>query len=93
MEPESVEKAGAELQGGGPEARSAAASLMGSVSSERKKEAAKKNAKMPRKHLADIACTCGRAGVLDDAGKPVHLTTCPRGRVIRLRLKKGIALT
>lgn len=93
MEPEPEQTAGADLQGGGVEARKRAASLMGSVSSERKKAAAQRNAKMPRKRLDEIVCTCGRPSVLDETGKPVHPTTCPRGRVIRLRLKKGLPLT
>ena len=89
---------GADLRGDDAEQRRVAASLMGKARSERKTLAAQNNAKKPRnrpvKPLADIACTCGAGDATVNAeGKPLHPTTCPRGRVIRYRLTKGLPLT
>ena len=79
------------------DARRQAASLMGSARTPRKAATSAENGRLyggnKIKPLAEIACHCGRVGVLDDAGKPVHPTTCPRGRVIRYRLSKGLPLT
>lgn len=63
--------------------------LGGLVRSERKAAAVRENGKKGGKRiqaLETIACTCGRTG-LD------HPTTCPRGRAIRYRTKKGLPLT
>ena len=100
MEKETIdkgEKAGAQLRGEDADARRTAASMMGKARTPRKAASSADNGRrfggkkiMP---LAEIACTCGRPGVLDDDGKPVHPTTCPRGRVIRYRLTKGLPLT
>lgn len=90
--------AGGDLHGADLERRKAAAAMMGGARSARKTTAAQANARLPRnrpvKPLAGIACTCGAGDVTVDAdGKPLHPTTCPRGRVIRYRLTKGLPLT
>ena len=89
---------GAELHGEDLEQRRQAAARMGRARSERKTAAAQSNARKPRqrpvKPMAEIACACGAGDVTVDAdGKPLHPTTCPRGRVIRYRLAKGLPLT
>jgi len=79
---------------------------MGSARTEKKAASSAKNGRLhggrphnlnggrKTKPLAEIACTCGAGGVTVDAdGKPLHPTTCPRGRVIRYRLQKGLPLT
>ncbi len=62
-----------------------AAAALGRIKSERKTQAARENGKKggrPLKPLEDIPCNCGGAG-LD------HKSTCPRGRRIRARQRKG----
>lgn len=87
------------------EARREAARLMGMARTERKKVSSAANGLQggrpdnlnggrPPKPLAEIACTCGRGDqALTDDRKPAHPTTCPRGRVIRYRVQKGLPLT
>jgi hypothetical protein len=61
---------------------------LGSVRSERKAQAARENGKKGGrqiKPLETIACTCGGEGL-------EHRSTCPRGRAIRYRRKKGLPL-
>jgi hypothetical protein len=68
---------------------SEAARAMGSVKSERKAAASRENGKKGGgqiKPLEKIACNCGGEGL-------EHKSTCPRGRVIRYRRKKGLALS
>ena len=89
---------GAGIRAEDPEQRSQAAAMMGRARSEKKTAAAQNNAKKPRqrpvKPMAEIACTCSAGDVTINAeGKPLHPTTCPRGRVIRYRLTKGLPLT
>ena len=87
---------GAELRAGTPEARSEAARLMGRSRSPAKLAAQKRNAKKggrKLKRLADVRCTCGAGAAVDAAGRPLHPTTCPRGRVVRYHLCKGLPLT
>ena len=75
------------------EARRNAASILGKISSPRKQATSQANGKLggrPARPLAEIPCTCGAGEtVLDAAGKPAHKSTCPRGRILRLRLKEG----
>lgn len=82
---------GAKLRNADAGARSEAARLMGSVSTEAKAAAARANgAKAPAgpgrnpKPLADYVCTCGAGNAIDG-----HKTTCPRGQAIRRRMKAG----
>lgn len=80
------------------DARRLAASLMGRARTPRKAAASAENGRLfggkKTKPLAEIACTCGRADeTVDSAGKVLHPTTCPRGRVIRYRLSKALPLT
>jgi hypothetical protein len=70
------------------EQRSEYARYLGSRTSERKAESSRKNGKKGggvMKPLVEIPCTCGGEGL-------EHPTTCPRGRVIRYRTKKGLPL-
>lgn len=86
---------GALLHSDDLEARRQAAVLLGSRRSSRKAVTSAANGRLGGKQiklLVEVACTCNRVGVLDAAGKPVHPTTCPRGRVIRYRLTKGLPL-
>ena len=91
------EKAAAQLRTGDADARRQAAALMGSATTPRKKASSAENGKLGGKRMtpmAEIVCSCGAGDVtVDDAGKPLHPTTCPRGRVIRYRLTKGLPLT
>ncbi len=77
--------------------RSEAARTMGRSRTPAKAAAAKRNAQKggrKLKALALVRCTCGKGdATVDDAGKVLHPTTCPRGRVIRYRLSKGLPLT
>ncbi len=97
MKGEEKEKPGAQLHVGDTEDRRRAAAVLGSVSSPRKKASSAANGRLGGKRmtpLAEINCTCGAGDVtLDAEGKPLHPTTCPRGRVIRYRLSKGLSLT
>ncbi len=105
MSDEQTEKAGERLRVGGDDDRKQAAFLMGSARSPRKQASSKANGRQggrphnlnggrKTKPLAEIKCACGAGGVTVDAdGKPLHPTTCPRGRVIRYRLAKGLPLT
>jgi len=64
------------------------ARALGSVRSERKAQAARENGKKGGrqiKPLETIACNCDGEGL-------EHRSTCPRGRVIRYRRKKGLPL-
>lgn len=82
--------AGSDLRDDNAEARRTAASLLGSARTERKAAASRANGKLggrSLKPLLEIQCTCGGGDSLD------HKTTCPRGRVIRYRQKKGLPLT
>lgn len=85
-----LEKTASELHSEDADARRNAGRLLGMVKSDRKAEAARENGKKGGKEckpLAEIACTCGHGDSLE------HPTTCPRGRVIRYRIKKGLPLT
>lgn len=89
---------GAHLRGGEGDARRQAASLMGSARTPRKAASSAENGRLfggkKIKPLAEIACVCGAGEVtLNAEEKPLHPTTCPRGRVIRYRLAKGLPLT
>ncbi len=67
---------------------SEAARIIGSRKSPRKAAAARENGKKggpPLKPLDSISCTCGGTGLDHKAG-------CSRGRAIRYRQKKGLAL-
>lgn len=99
------EKIGEELRAGNEDARKEAARLMGRAKTPKKAASSAANGlqggrpqnlnggRQP-KPMSEIACTCGAGDVtVDDAGKPLHPTTCPRGRVIRYRLTKGLPLT
>lgn len=92
------DKAGAKLRGEDADARRQAASLMGSARTPRKAATSAENGRLyggkKIQPLAEIQCACGRGDViLTEDGKPAHPTTCPRGRVIRYRLQKGLPLT
>ena len=92
------EKVGALIRGDDADARRTAASLMGKARTPRKAASSAENGRLyggkKIKPLVEIACTCGAGAVtVDEAGKPLHPTTCPRGRVIRYRLAKGLPLT
>lgn len=92
------DKAGAALRGEDADARRQAAALMGSARTPRKAASSAENGRLyggkKVKPLAEIACTCGGGDVtLTEGGTPAHPTTCPRGRVIRYRLQKGLPLT
>ncbi len=66
-----------------------AARALRGIPSEKRVEASRENGKRggrPPKLLEEIFCTCGGKG-LD------HKSTCPRGRTIRQRRKKGQPLT
>ena len=72
---------------------------LGMIKSERKAAAARVNARRPRpagrkprkaKSINQLTCNCGSGDVLELAA---HLTTDPRGRVIRYRVKKGLPLS
>lgn len=94
-EGEEEARAGADLHGADVDARRQAASLMGSVRSERKAAAARRNAQKtykPMKALADIVCGCAPP---DGLGLPPfkHKSTCLRGRAIKYRQGKGLPLT
>jgi len=95
--PPPVDKPGAALHTGSAETRRQAAALMGAASSPRKAASSAANGKLGGKRMTpmhDLSCTCGAGDVtVDEDGKPLHPTTCPRGRVIRYRLKKGLPLT
>lgn len=68
---------------------SEAARALGSVRTEKKAASSRENGKLggrPLKRLEDIPCTCGGEGLN-------HLSTCQRGRTIRVRRKKGLPLT
>ncbi len=68
---------------------SAAARALGSIRTEKKAAASRENGLLggrPMLPLEQIACTCGGAG-LD------HRSTCPRGRRIKARQRKGLPLT
>lgn len=93
------------LHDDGSNRRREAAALMGAARTEKKAASSAANGQRGgRPHnlnggrrlvpLAEIACTCGAgAATVDAEGKPLHPTTCPRGRVIRYRLQKGLPLT
>ncbi len=70
---------------------------MGSASTPRKAASSAANGRMGGKRMTpmtDIGCSCGAGDVtVNGDGKPLHPTTCPRGRVIRYRLAKGLPLT
>ncbi len=92
------EKPGAVLRAADVDARRGAAALMGSARTPRKAATSAENGRLyggnKIKPLAEIACHCGAGdAVLTTEGKPAHPTTCPRGRVIRYRLSKGLPLT
>lgn len=90
MEPED-DKPGALLRGEDADARREAAATMGRIRSPRKAASSAENGRLYGGKkvgpLAEINCTCGRGESLE------HPTTCPRGRVIRYRQKKGLPLT
>ncbi len=93
-----TEKTGAALHGANADVRRAAAALMGSARTPRKATSSAENGRRfggkKIQPLATINCVCGAGDVTTDAeGKPLHPTTCPRGRVIRYRLLKGLPLT
>ena len=101
MDPEDKEKqdaTGRRLRGQDADGRRQAAALMGSARTPRKAASSAENGRLHGGKkilpLAEIACVCGAGDVTVDAdGKPLHPTTCPRGRVIRYRLAKGLPLT
>jgi hypothetical protein len=68
---------------------SEAAAALGRIKSEKKAAAARENGKKGGgviKRLETIPCTCGGEGLQ-------HKSTCPRGRRIRDRQRKGLPLT
>lgn len=81
---------GAALRADDADARSEAARLMGSVRSERKAEAARRNAQRAGRRvlpLSDIHCNCGAGSKIEG-----HKSTCMRGRAIKRRIAKGLPL-
>lgn len=69
---------------------SEAAAALGRIKTEKKAAAARENGKRsggpPLKPLDSILCNCGGAGL-------EHRSTCPRGKRIRVRQRKGLPLT
>ena len=66
------------------------ARMLGSIRTEKKAKSSRENGKKGGrqiKPLETIACNCGAEESLE------HRSTCPRGRVIRYRRKKGLPLT
>jgi len=75
-----------------PDARKEAARLLGSIRSEKKAEAARRNGALsngrrPLKPLSEVRCTCGAGDSLE------HKGTCPRYKRIFYRRQKGLPLT
>jgi len=71
-----------------PELRREFAQSLGSIRTEKKAASSRENGKQggrPLKRLLDIVCNC-------DGEDLKHLSTCPRGRTIRQRKKKGLPL-
>ena len=69
---------------------SEAARALRSIPSEKRAEASRENGRnggRPLKALAEIPCNCDGGAGFD------HRSTCPRGRTIRQRRKKGLPLT
>ena len=65
------------------------ARMLGSIRTEKKARSSRENGKKGGRRiqpLETITCTCGGEGL-------EHRSTCPRGRVIRYRRKKGLPLT
>jgi hypothetical protein len=68
---------------------SEAARALGRIRTEKKARSSRENGKKGGgqiKPLASIVCNCGAGDSLE------HLTTCPRGRVIRYRTKQGLPM-
>ena len=66
-----------------------AAKALGSIKTEKKAATSRENGKLggrPMKALADIPCNCGGEGL-------EHRSTCPRGRTIRQRQRKGLTVS
>jgi hypothetical protein len=64
------------------------ARMLGSIRTEKKARSSRENGKKGGrriKPLETISCTCGGDSL-------EHRSTCPRGRVIRYRRKKGLPL-